>query len=59
MFTAQHYRAIARIIANSGHTESGFPAMIEALAEMFQQDNIKFDRERFVNACNIMTGESN
>jgi hypothetical protein len=58
MFTRQHYKAIAEIIAKN--TES-FPyferkaipldRLVNELARFFARDNPRFSRERFETAC--------
>ena len=57
MFTRQHYKAIAVIIA-SGDTDcaSGCGVLfliIHKLADYFTKDNERFDREKFLEACGL------
>ena len=67
MFTQQHYIAIAKIIRDQDvyslkegayrrdgntvvHSKRG-EELVEAFVKAFEQDNSKFDAERFRNAC--------
>lgn len=52
-FSKRHYIAIARVIHNS--RTKGVAAVIRELADLFEQDNDSFDRDRFLHACK--TGE--
>ena len=60
MFTKQHYVAIAKIIDGKTCVQllSNNPfdyilksQVIDALASMFEADNYRFDREKFIEAC--------
>ena len=58
--TRKDYEAIARIIReNMGYhiPESGpeihAPELVTALADYMAQDNLRFNRDRFVNACGL------
>lgn len=59
LFQHRHYRAIAATLAKT-KPMPGYSAMastkwladITALADMFAADNPRFDRERFLEACN-------
>ena len=59
MFTRQHYKAIAAIIRPhllvSKIREDGAQVADIALelADYFAQDNPRFDRERFLEACGL------
>jgi hypothetical protein len=53
MFTKQHYEAIAKII--NRHTSANGSIkkheLTRGLADMFEQDNERFSREKFLVAC--------
>jgi len=49
-FSKRHYIAIAQVIRNS---ESDKYTVAKNLAEMFQEDNERFDFKRFAKACGI------
>lgn len=61
MFTRQHYRAIAQAMArhrkDTGRWDADGNTLVRAkdveqsLAAFFAADNPRFDRERFLNAC--------
>jgi len=53
--TKKHYTAIASImLSESMNTPYGYRKEISnKLANFFEQDNPKFDRERFLSACGI------
>jgi len=58
MLTAQHYEAIAEIIAQEhakGNAESKITTETIAfkLAVYFKHDNPSFDREKFMYACGM------
>jgi hypothetical protein len=66
-FSKRHYESIARILPSHYNTvnptndyETGYKdgrwSAISSLADMFEQDNPRFDRERFIKA---VRGESN
>lgn len=48
--TKKHYEAIADIMNRYSHHPDWIP---EKLADYFTQDNPKFDRMRFLQACGI------
>ena len=57
-FTRKHFEAIAQVIAENTLTRSGArpPAiaadeLIDALVEMFGDDNARFDAVKFRKAC--------
>lgn len=57
-FTKQHYEAIANAIASNtargnlvGHAWIDAPRFIDALVEMFDDDNPAFNASRFRIAC--------
>ena len=60
MFTKKHYKAIATIVreAKEDH-RGGTPAELvlatidEQLADYFAQDNERFDRAKFIEACGL------
>ena len=54
MFTRQHYQEIARLIHKNyglhlNHNE--WASFISDLADYFQVDNERFDRDKFIHAC--------
>jgi hypothetical protein len=51
MFTKRHFQAIADTIKNSD-TESK-AQLAQDLAELFQEDNPRFDSAKFFRACGI------
>jgi hypothetical protein len=60
MFTRQHYKAIAAIIndngANCGEKVSGRQVakwISLALSDYFADDNERFNRQKFLDACGI------
>lgn len=64
MFTKQHYRAITEIIASErqfasaadGHCTAclcRIDAIARRNADYFEQDNPRFDRQKFLKACGI------
>ena len=67
MFTRQHYKAIAEVVSKSqdlvcaddlAHLSTGLwfikpHEFCNKLADYFAQDNPRFDRERFLEACGL------
>ena len=63
MFTKQHYKAIAAIVADNTHRRimNGNPhtptiqkeGLVRALSDYFAADNPLYNHEKFVEACNI------
>lgn len=61
MFTRQHYKAIAEILDGKTCVQILSPEepslylqkqqVVEALANMFEEDNERFDRDKFFDAC--------
>lgn len=55
MLTKKDYVAIAKIVnksyAGDSSTEFELPALEKRLADYFEQDNPKFNRQRFLDAC--------
>lgn len=60
MFTRKHYKAIAKITDSKTCVQilSDNPfdyllknQVIDALADMFEEDNPRFDRDKFIKAC--------
>lgn len=60
MFTRQHYKAIAKIVdgktcvqflSNNPFDYLSKNQLVDALADMFQDDNPNFNREKFTKAC--------
>ena len=45
----KHYRKIAEIIRVFG--VYGTPAIVDKLSQYFAEDNPRFDKERFIDAC--------
>lgn len=59
MLTRRHYIEIAKIIANAQRqntTEQALDHVAEDLADMFKRDNSRFDRVKFIDACNPEVG---
>lgn len=59
MFTTQHYTAVAKVLADQ-RSEATMNAgrqmharITRALADMFTEDNDRFDRERFTRAAGL------
>lgn len=51
-FTKRHFEAIAEIL--SGYTDSSKVRMLTAeLADLFEETNSRFNRERFYTACGM------
>lgn len=59
-FTRKHFEAIAQVIAENTTTRTGppnaaptvsAPELIDALVEMFGDDNARFDAVKFRKAC--------
>jgi len=55
MMTRKHYRNVAEIIKAFPHgsTEASQAKLAQEFAEMFGEDNPRFDRERFYIACGL------
>lgn len=62
MFTRKHYKAIAEIIEDTTNEEVStgvtYPkidkrSLVFKLADYFEQDNPRFDRDKFMAACGI------
>lgn len=56
MFTRQHYKAIAGIVRNSTVNKTSKPVinreiLIRELTNYFAEDNPRFDRQKFLAAC--------
>jgi hypothetical protein len=51
MFSAKQYVQVAGVILE--HKDKGAPEVARALAGMFQRDNPRFDRRRFLDACDV------
>lgn len=51
--TKKNYEAAAKLIRSGGKDKAEKQRIACFFATFFQQDNVKFDRERFVNACLI------
>lgn len=59
-FTKQHYQKIAKVIHDEAATHYGDPGVEDALgrvanalAEMFKDDNPRFDKGYFLTACGV------
>ena len=55
MFTRKHYKVFAEIIeSNRGDgVEYTLDQIASELADYFEQDNPRFDRDKFIKACGI------
>jgi hypothetical protein len=59
MFQARHYEAIAGVLkynlndAIGGDQREGVLSVIRHTANMFRDDNPRFQRDRFLKACGI------
>lgn len=59
MFTRQHYKAIAEIVKKNTARTGEIMVYIKRadvvcdLADYFAQDNPRFDRDRFLEACGL------
>ena len=63
MFTRRHYVAIAKVMAEAGGTAKnryprqkavwGVEIAVSQLADTFERDNDRFDRNRFIAACKV------
>lgn len=57
MFTKQHYKAIAGIIAAqyryAGQARRSIEVIAESYADYFAKDDPRFDRKCFLSACGI------
>ena len=56
MLTRKYYRIIAKAIKENTHTidnrtHTYTMGLINELSDIFQEDNINFDKRRFVIAC--------
>ena len=51
MLTRKDYKAIAAIIKSEKHLNRLSPNIPQDLAEYMANDNPKFDRDRFMDAC--------
>jgi len=52
MFTRQHYKTVAHLISEYSHNNAIDKDMfIDSLCAVFQRDNERFDKERFIEAC--------
>jgi hypothetical protein len=47
----KHYIAVARVIRDAKMAADDKRRLAESLAAEFKQDNARFSRERFLNAC--------
>lgn len=58
MFSKRHYEAIAEVVRNAysltwdGSDTDGVALMEEGLADLFANDNPRFDIDKFTAACN-------
>ena len=61
MMTAKDFKAIAKAISHNTYTGShgGYYIMLEDitndLCDYFQTTNAKFDRDKFLKACGVVT----
>lgn len=51
MFTRQHYEALAAHISGLSLTNATREWLPLSFADMLEQDNPRFDRKRFLKAC--------
>lgn len=55
MFQTRHYDTIAKVLANTSphwmEQISAWEETRDALADMFQKDNVNFKRGKFLEAC--------
>lgn len=60
--TKKHFEAIAEIVANipggfdhiaGNDTKNARKALANELADYFQRENARFDRAKFLKACNV------
>lgn len=51
LFQSRHYERAARLVRN--YPPAQMDMLIEAFLEFFEDDNPNFDRQRFVNACQL------
>ena len=51
--TKKHFIKIAKILKESNADNQ----LIQKFVDFFREENPKFDRERFINACDYITGE--
>lgn len=51
MLTKKHYRDIAIILKTSIEDEKVRAKVVDHMARYFKQDNPRFDRDRFEDAC--------
>ena len=49
IFSKKHYDRIAILFAPVAATNKRF--FVNRFADMFERDNTKFDKEKFINAC--------
>lgn len=52
IFQHRHYKAIAALIAGMSPVTRARDAIADDFADMFEQDNPRFDRARFLAAAN-------
>ena len=55
--TKKHYEAIAKelLFYNAGRDKQVIERIANSFADYFEQDNPRFDRSRFLEACGIDT----
>ena len=53
MFSQRHYQAIADVIKVGKFEPTLHAELVIGLIEMFERDNPKFDRVRFLDACGL------
>ena len=56
MLSRKHYKMIAKVVKDNTHTidnrtHTHTMGLINELSDVFQEDNINFDKRRFVIAC--------
>ena len=53
MFSKRHYEWLARWITNLDLYEDVYEEIAHKLADELERDNPKFDRTRFLKACDV------
>ena len=55
MLTRQHFEAVAQVLKAypKGAPTASQAKLAEAVADMFAQDNPRFERGRFLTACGV------
>jgi hypothetical protein len=56
MFTKCHFEALAKLIKES--SADGKTAIAQDMAKLFQNDNERFNVDRFLKACGLTLGSA-